>query len=132
MGGRVNYVDKEGNSESVPIAFLRRWLPQAYFDEVEDLWLNNTEITDHGLAAVGHLVGLQVLNLHNTQITDAGLAHLQRLTALQSLSLSDTQITDAGLAHLQGLPSLCDLSLQHSGHGCWAGPFGRIDLAPIA
>ena len=111
MGGRLNFVDNEGKSESFPIAFLRRWLPQPYFDKVEVLWLDNTEITDDGLAHMGHLIGLRVLNLDNTQITDAGLAHLKGLTALQGLYLENTHITDTGLAHLKELTCLQQLHL---------------------
>ncbi len=43
---------------------------------------------------------LQQLNLNGTQVTDAGLEHLKGLTRLQTLFLINTQITDAGLVHV--------------------------------
>ncbi len=59
---------------------LRSWLLQSYFDEV-----------------------VSVNFLDNTQVTDDGLAHLENLTALQEVWLDNTRITDAGLANLEGL-----------------------------
>ena len=110
MDGRFHYADNEGKSESFPVAFLRRWLPQAYVNEVEVLWLDDTEITDDGLAPVEHLIGLQILTLEDSQVTDAGLAHLQGLTGLENLNLTGTQVTDAGLVHLEGLTGWIRLS----------------------
>ena len=42
-----------------------------------------------------------MLSLDDTQITDAGLAHLRGLTALQTLYLHDMKVTDAGVKKLQ-------------------------------
>ena len=50
--------------------------------------------------------GLRVLNLDNTNVTDAGLAHLRGFTQLQELQLDNTQVSDAGLVNLQGLANL--------------------------
>jgi hypothetical protein len=53
------------------------------------------------------LTSLQELRLENTQVTDAGLAHLKGLTSLVALSLSNTQVTDAGVADIQrAIPGL--------------------------
>jgi hypothetical protein len=101
LGGRLGCTDKAGSGESFPIAFLRRWLPQAYFDEVVSVELGNTQVTDAGLAHLEGVTELQLLYLGNTQITDAGLVHLEGLTELRSLGLTYTQVTGAGLAKLR-------------------------------
>ena len=79
------------------------------------LSLDNTGVTDAGLAALGGLTGLQRLYLANTGVTDAGLEALRGLTGLQSLSLANTGVTDAGLAALRGLPGLRTLWLNNTG-----------------
>jgi Leucine-rich repeat (LRR) protein len=58
------------------------------------------------------LTGLQELTLEDAQVTDAGLAYLRGLTSLASLDLTGTQITDAGLEDLKGLTTLHLLDLR--------------------
>ena len=67
------------------------------------LRLDNTRVTNAGLAHLKGLTNLSLLDLNGTQVTDAGLAHLKGLTNLSDLDLSGTQVTDAGLVHLKGL-----------------------------
>lgn len=113
LGGEVAYA-KPAASETFPVPLLRRWLPPVYFDEVEGLYLGDTQVTDAGLARLQGLTGLEILFLDNTPVTDAGLARLQGLTTLRLLSLGDTQVTDAGLAHAQGLTGLRLLFLDNT------------------
>jgi hypothetical protein len=108
LGGQVLYAPShKGTSD----AFLRRWLARDYFDEIREVSLGGTQVTDADLDDLQALKGLKWIWLVNTQITDAGLAHLHRLTALKSLDLNGTQVTDAGLAHLNGLMRLEALDL---------------------
>jgi hypothetical protein len=74
--------------------------------------LNETGVTDDGLAVVKELQNVQYLSVARTRVTDAGLAHLEALTTLEYLDLDDTRVTDAGLAHLAGLSRLNTISLQ--------------------
>ena len=85
--------------------------PCAALDRRRKLNLDNTPVTDAGLAHLKGLNGLQSLSLTGTPVTDAGLAHLKGLAELQMLDLTRTQVTDAGLAHLKGLDGLKSLSL---------------------
>ena len=117
LGGGVLYGKyNRWTNGGFPVGFLRRWLPQDYFDEVTGVSLNWTKstVTDDGLVHLRGLTGVRRLDLIGTQVTDAGLAHLQGLTALQSLDLGGTQVTDAGLTHLQGLRGLQTLSLNNT------------------
>ncbi|HVC95449.1 MAG TPA: hypothetical protein VND64_17260 [Pirellulales bacterium] len=110
LGGSVEYEEPDQEaSEAFPRPFLRRWLPQDYFDEVREVHFTRAPVTDDGLEHLRGLTGLQVLFLGGAHVTDSGLTHLQRLTGLEALWLNGTQVTDAGLAHLQGLTKLKSL-----------------------
>jgi len=53
------------------------------------------------------VLGLRWLWLDDTQVTDAGLANLEGLAGLEFLWLYDTQVTDAGVADLKkALPNV--------------------------
>lgn len=71
-------------------------------------------IDDDGLASVGQLSKLSVLNLNHTRITDAGLVHLTTLGQLWALYLDGTMITGKGLIHLSRLPELHEISLSRT------------------
>ena len=63
------------------------------------------------MAFLAALTNLQDLNLEDTSITDAGLAQLKALTKLTRLNISGTEVTDAGLAHLKAVKSLKEIKL---------------------
>jgi eukaryotic-like serine/threonine-protein kinase len=73
--------------------------------------LENSKVTDAGLAHLKDLTGLIYLNLSSTALTDAGLEHLKSLRSLTTLNLYETKVTDAGLAHLKELKGLTSLVL---------------------
>lgn len=61
------------------------------------LHLEQTTVTDAGLASLSSLNFLEYLNLHQTAITDAGLEPLLALPHLRSLYLWQTRVTAAGI-----------------------------------
>ena len=73
--------------------------------------LQNTKITDAGLAHLKGLKTLAWLSLNGTKVGDAGLVHLKDLKQLEGLNLNDTKVGDAGLVKLRGLKNLEYLSL---------------------
>ncbi len=103
LGGYVEYATAD---EHWPITWLRRWLPQDYFDDVVVVNLAGCTVNDAWLSHLGDLPRVQWLQLDNTPISDSGLVHQSRLPQLQGLSLGSTKITDAGLTHLRGLTKL--------------------------
>jgi hypothetical protein len=110
LGGSVEYVEPDQKAtESFPRPFLQRWLPRDYVDEVREIDLSVTEVTDVGLAQLQGLTALQELNLGYTKVTDAGPARLQRLTGLRELDLYGTHVTDAGLAEFQKALPNCEI-----------------------
>jgi len=65
-------------------------------------------VTDAGLARLrGPNRLLETLGLNNTEVTDDGLAYLKDLTKLKLLYLSGAQVTEEGVADLKrALPGL--------------------------
>jgi len=66
-------------------------------------WLNldNTLVTDAGLAALGRMQKLSFLHLGSTAVSNAGLDRLADLAALRDVSLTRTAVDAAGAAALQ-------------------------------
>jgi hypothetical protein len=81
---------------------------------IVQLDLGRTVITDEALKTVAQFPRLVVLDLRQTKITDAGLESLIGLKKLESLNLFGTEITDAGLKHLAKLKSLKNVHLWQS------------------
>jgi internalin A len=82
--------------------------------ELHDLFVFNGQITDAGLAHLSGLTSLSFLSVRFTRITDAGLEQLEGLTNFERLVLTGTAVTDAGMAHLKGLTKLSGLDLRNT------------------
>jgi hypothetical protein len=80
-------------------------------NELQWLWLAETQVSDASLVHIRGLAHLQGVNLSNTMVTDVGLVHLRGLSQLKRLALDWDNVTDAGLVHLQWLRDLRDLQL---------------------
>ena len=78
------------------------------------LGLNNTHITDAGLAPISKMPNVVALILSNTRISNAGLAHLRGKSQFRLLKLNLTRVTDDGIVHLKGLDKLELLYLSNS------------------
>lgn len=80
-------------------------------DNLAQLDLGRTVITDAALKTVAQFPRLAALDLRQTKVTDAGLAALSSLKNLQSINLFGTGITDAGVKHLAAISSLKTVTL---------------------
>lgn len=78
----------------------------------ESLMLNQTSVTDEGLAKLKHLPNLKRLFLRTMHIAGPGLAYLQDLASLRYLELHSAPITDDLLAHLESMKNLEGVSLE--------------------
>ena len=79
---------------------------------LEDLVLDESNVTDDDLAALVTLADLRRLSLVHTAITDKGLSHLSGLPRLKTLVLdSSYRVTDDGLVAVGEIDSLEDVSL---------------------
>lgn len=76
-------------------------------DTLVNLHLERTQIGDDALGALKGLKNLEYLNLYGTPVTDKGMAQLAGLKNLKKIYLWETKVTDAGAASLQkALPEL--------------------------
>lgn len=73
--------------------------------------LSRTQITGASFDTIAQFPALACLHLQNTNITNADLARLKVSRELLTLDLSATPITDDGLVHLIDLPNLSALLL---------------------
>jgi hypothetical protein len=83
-------------------------------ENIVQLDLGRTVITDAGLKMVAQLPRLVSLDLRQTKVTDAGLEALTGLKKLETLNLYGTEVTDAGLKHLAKIKSLKNVYLWQS------------------
>jgi internalin A len=81
------------------------------FKEVGFLGLNDTAIGDGGMATLGRLTKLRVLELGGTKVTDNGIKQLASLTELEQIVLDRTQVGNAGIQSLKGLKKLRHLKV---------------------
>lgn len=75
-------------------------------DRLRALFLDQSEVTDTGLAILGNLPQLEQVRIRGGRIGDQGLVQLSRCSRLRFLNLPQGQFSDAGLAALTDLPQL--------------------------
>ncbi len=75
-------------------------------DNIVQLKLGHTNITDKSLVKIASLPNLIRLHLEYSQITDKGLENLSVAKQLNYVNLVGTKITESGLNHLEGIKSL--------------------------
>lgn len=83
------------------LAACRMW-----WNTLESLELDGTNISDADLVYLEGSKVLKNLSIASTPITDAGLVHVSKINSLESLTLSKTRITDDGLMVLKDLANL--------------------------
>src|SRR3546814_2785040 len=72
-------------------------------DNIVQLQLGHTAITDAGLVHIGKLAELRKLHLEHTGVTDEGLGAQVACVQLQSINLSSTAIGHTGIDQFKGL-----------------------------
>jgi len=75
--------------------------PVAAMTSLERLNISRSDISDRGLAAIGHLERLRVLNLYGSPISNASVETIAGLPALERVYLWRTFINDEGIAALR-------------------------------
>lgn len=83
-------------------------------ENLEDLWLSDTQVTGVGFKHLAGLKKLRGIYLYSTPTNDAGLKEIAQIKGLQKLWLSETKITDAGLKELHGLTDLTQLVIANT------------------
>jgi hypothetical protein len=83
---------------------LLHLVPLGKLERLELLYsegFGGTNLTNAGMATLGSLTQLKVLNLVGAKISDEGLARLARLVALEQLQITNTPVSDAAVKRLQ-------------------------------
>lgn len=114
LAQNTNLLSVEFTSNAANITDQQAALLAPLSEQLYDLNLANTKVTDEGLKALEGMKNLHRLHLEKTAVTDAGLAHLKGLGNLEYLNLYSTSVTDEGLNNLNGLSSLKNLYLWQS------------------
>ena len=117
---RVDYLTGVSNCTDEKLSALA-----PFKDQIVQLDLGRTAISDAGLKTVGSLSRLVQLDLRQTKITDAGLESLTSLKNLRTLNLYGTGVTDSGLKSLGSMKTLKTVYL----FGTKATPAGAKQLA---
>jgi len=84
-------------------------------EQLIDLKLGSSSITDSALLVISQFKNLMRLQLDHTKITDTGLASLTALGNLRYLNLVGTKITEKGVLQLKDLKSLQSIYLYQTG-----------------
>jgi hypothetical protein len=74
----------------------------ATLDQLIQLELGWTGITDNGLRALGRLKNLRFLFINDTAISDVGLTYLLGLDAIEEVYAARSKVTPAGLSAFFG------------------------------
>ena len=125
---------------AILVAKIESWGGTATVDsqtnEVVQVSLASTKITDQELGQLAPLNNLRVLNLSDTSTRDASLNALSSFRKLVALDLSTTFVNGEGLRHLSQLPELQILGLSGSQSSdrtlqelCSLAALKRIDLS---
>ena len=92
--------------DSVPIPDAKLQALLVARDQLRQLNLGNSGLTDNQLAIVAQLTRLTRLNIDRNPITDAGIGQLRPLVNLETLVAHSTAVSDAALDVLDQLPAL--------------------------
>jgi hypothetical protein len=99
-------IDLTGNIDGEELRYLRS------LNQLRDLRLNGTSVTDNSLRHLSNLSHLRSLDLFRCGISDEGLRHIRPLTQLRHLRLAKSAVTGAGIRELVGMTKMRSLDLQ--------------------
>ena len=86
-----------------------------FFEEVEEIALYDSRLSDLGLARIAECPALINLTLMRVPVAKSGFRNLESLKRLLFLELRETGFSDDDLMSLEKLPELMDLALHEQG-----------------
>ena len=111
--GSLNYISKDSTDLSFSAVSYRKDFNDESLailkdaaNDITELDLSATAITDDSAFALGEFASLKSLKLNQTSVTDSSLPEIQKLNQLQILNLHSTAVTDAGIKYLEPMSSL--------------------------
>lgn len=90
-------------------------LLEPLLEQVAELSLARSAVTDATLALAARMPHLRRLDLRATAVSDAGVAELKGHESLAELVLAQAKLTDAAIEHLLALPALAKLNVWNTG-----------------
>lgn len=84
-------------------------------DNIVQLKLGHTAISDKALSEIAKLPVLMKLHLEHTAITNEGLKHIKNHKKLSYINLYKTKVSDEGLSYLQHIPTLEQIYVYQTG-----------------
>jgi hypothetical protein len=78
---------------------------------LQELWLQETKITDASAATLSQIKSLNFLQLNATSVSDSFLERLEPLPELENLGLRGTRVTSAGMKYVTRHSKLKDLDV---------------------
>lgn len=90
---------------------LKKWKNR---DDVYELDLSNSNVTDEGMEIVQSLTNLRWLDISNTKITDVGLKKLSKFDKLTYLRVKNTPVNGTSLEGAAYVPVLESLNLSYT------------------
>lgn len=70
-------------------------------EHLRHLYLDDSQITNDGIAGIGKLSAIELLSIRNTQIDDKCLSALAEMKSLKWLYISQTELTPRGIRKLR-------------------------------
>ena len=114
MGNAHLVVSVNGGGKPVAAASLQVLVTAR--DQIDEVDLQRSEVTDEDLKIVGQLTNLSRLRLDGNKVSDKGLRDLSGLQKLEILNLYGNEgVTDAGLVVLAQMPALQRVYLWNTG-----------------
>jgi internalin A len=111
-GGNVLYdweLGKPPGAKPNGPKWLRDLIGIDYFDTVVAINANRPAVDDAVVAHIGRLTHVTFLGLQDSTVTDVGLAKLAGLHKLRNLLLRTPNVNGSSFRHLSGLRGLCNL-----------------------
>jgi hypothetical protein len=96
-------------------------------EQLRELHLVDTNVTDRGLASLANLRSLRWLSIDTADITDSGIMQLKNLNRMEGLQLVKTGASDDGLAILLNFPMLEYLEIS----GCVIAEKGVLFISQV-
>ncbi len=106
---RVDFIEDRENTADESVAALG-----GIAQNVAQIDLSRTKITDASMSQLADLPRLTRLDLHSTEVTDSGVKLLASLKNLSYLNLYNTPVTDAALNDIAKIKSLKNVYLWKS------------------
>ena len=111
---QVNHASGTVDANATPAGppLLTSLLGPEWFIDIEQLLVNDKNLTDGDLVHLNHLPNIKYMGLNCPNITDDGLQAVARCQRLKELGISNnSNITDAGLQQVSKIRNLKELSL---------------------